>query len=1381
MKGWFVRGLVALIAFSAIAFLVKQSFFSIGFSVVKQDEARADNVELYESVEQSADVLPHDTSLFPETVRVAVYPFTEIGSGEVTGYGSLLSDLIAVRLGEKRGLTVLDRSPAYLVRQQSTHEDLVFSQLKQVADFVVSGRLLDLQPGPVLVVEAASASDGSLVGSIQVRFSEQEIDAAVEKAIDMISGVIDQNVDESAKPILRVAIAPFFPSPDANSIEGEMLPEILLQQLAGVDGVRLIQRINTVPLLVESVLSQIHGDNPDFFGAMSPSDLLIQGYYSGRNSDNSVRAVIFMTVGGRYTYSFSAVGRDWQDIAENVIFKVREQVRRRQRPAVAEEERRRAFDLFVNSIKDIGFNYTRPVFGQSLGFDPSRVGRAGAGHRCVTGSYEEVLKLDPSFDSARLALARCMILEGDDSISDEIVTHLFDVILNARYQRLVSSASVAAGMLGDFVRPIAPDGSDVRLPDGISRFEDYLPGSYYRGEGLAGLDRLLAYGQAVGRGIFVNAQPKGLPGEARWNYLMGRSVIRGKPPEDPRRKSCKTPTPWNVNEDYFRIVAIKSIDYHAVAAMLSYEYPAAFLDLARAARQFDVVPRQYAEIFYQYIAENYAGSDAAGKAAVEMVSENQNVLDECQQKYIHSEVGLWSRREADFISLYDASVQGERPERSALLIDSAVDNLMALCGYVERYRDFPRGAEDFSGRIMDSLTESQAGMAFKRLGDQAEKVCMFSHPYLVMSIASQNPAVASEQLSLLHRVSSGVYPVHPDFALPFSYEAGMRARLLEAVQGSSYSQFMEKFRQSMLQYPSGVIGLASVLGAAGREAQAISLLRSQGKGSMLVDYPCCGEDEIEYSIDSVTDEGKILYRSQEGMVLTFNFHPEWNVMILETDAGKYQSRRRWSLHDSFVRRKEKRISHTFGVTWTASAEDCDDVSGCVASSLLSGTDARVHSGLVDRPNDYATPLQAETVAGALAESQLRLRSTLWQVFGRSQMRREIAPSAAAVYDDLAVVGAIRARTLVAPDFRRRVREGRLAPDNLAAVFNRLFRAGYIDVYGRPTERYFEMRRSFSADAYRESEYWQSVVGGGYHPELMDIINALQASTEETGAAFIYRRKDGVWTFEEQIAPSDASNGTGFGVDVAIHENKVAVCAGPPGVVSGRGGVYVYTHSSSGWQELQKVWGDTCSGVAMTRDWLAVRTPTHVRLFRFVAGHYEPAQVLLRGADSVDPATDDLGPLELDQLGIAMDDQTLAVSSSAANYVVGHGHVSGVVYIYRLVEGRWVLSDAIMPPFEGAAGANAIRFGESLVVRDGVLGIGSPSYRTELREKGSGMVSLYIKRGEQGWQEVQRLRQDPSAGRPMEHDFGAGLELIDECLVIRARGGEYYAPLPSDVR
>ncbi|MCV2886321.1 FG-GAP repeat protein [Aestuariibacter sp. AA17] len=80
-----------------------------------------------------------------------------------------------------------------------------------------------------------------------------------------------------------------------------------------------------------------------------------------------------------------------------------------------------------------------------------------------------------------------------------------------------------------------------------------------------------------------------------------------------------------------------------------------------------------------------------------------------------------------------------------------------------------------------------------------------------------------------------------------------------------------------------------------------------------------------------------------------------------------------------------------------------------------------------------------------------------------------------------------------------------------------------------------------------------------------------ASGNDSGAAYIYKRENGAWHYQTKITASDGAQGDLFGISVAIDDNTILVGADlHDDKAEKAGAVYVYVHDKNTWKQEAKL-------------------------------------------------------------------------------------------------------------------------------------------------------------------------------------------------------------------
>lgn len=242
-----------------------------------------------------------------------------------------------------------------------------------------------------------------------------------------------------------------------------------------------------------------------------------------------------------------------------------------------------------------------------------------------------------------------------------------------------------------------------------------------------------------------------------------------------------------------------------------------------------------------------------------------------------------------------------------------------------------------------------------------------------------------------------------------------------------------------------------------------------------------------------------------------------------------------------------------------------------------------------------------------------------------------------------------------------------------------------------TSRFAQPRGGFGSALALEGEY---LVVGAYGENTN--------GTYSQGAAYVYHRRNGVWSLQQKLTASDGAGYSIFGESVAISGGTILVGA-PDTAVNGfnsQGAVYVYTLTGDTWTQTQK----------------------------------------LTATDG--QAYDNFGS------AVAFDDSAAVIAAGTAT-VDGHSY-AGKAYIFANNNGSFTQSQELLPPAPQDFGefANAVAISNSAVmIGDYGATVGSNA--------GQGLVYIYGN-GTDGY----TLRQQLTASDGQAGDrFGQSLALV----------------------
>lgn len=269
-----------------------------------------------------------------------------------------------------------------------------------------------------------------------------------------------------------------------------------------------------------------------------------------------------------------------------------------------------------------------------------------------------------------------------------------------------------------------------------------------------------------------------------------------------------------------------------------------------------------------------------------------------------------------------------------------------------------------------------------------------------------------------------------------------------------------------------------------------------------------------------------------------------------------------------------------------------------------------------------------------------------------------------------------------------------------------------------------------------------------------------ARSEASGAAHVFERVGGAWTWTASLAvPNGAVE---FGFAVAISRDVIAV--GAPRSenadgVAGTGTVTVFRRSGASWVWEAVIEGEDAGGrfgnaLSIDGDRLAVSAP-------FAASSRGAAWTYVRvGATWVREAR--LVPAAAvtgDYVGtsIALDGTRLAVGAAGSGEPGPES--AGVVHMYRLADGAWERAATLARPSPAAAEL----FGFSVALDGPVLAVGSPFAGSSV--SGAGAVDVF-RATETGWSHVTPVA---APGESVDDGFGFAVALDGGRLVASAFG------------
>jgi len=226
-----------------------------------------------------------------------------------------------------------------------------------------------------------------------------------------------------------------------------------------------------------------------------------------------------------------------------------------------------------------------------------------------------------------------------------------------------------------------------------------------------------------------------------------------------------------------------------------------------------------------------------------------------------------------------------------------------------------------------------------------------------------------------------------------------------------------------------------------------------------------------------------------------------------------------------------------------------------------------------------------------------------------------------------------------------------------------------------------------------------------------------SAASDAGAAYIYVRNAGVWTFQQKLTASNAAANDSFGDAVAIDGDTIVVAAsGAEAGGTDRGSVYSFVRSGTTWtqQAILPAMTGAANGdkagengaLSISGDTVSVGAPSKgtnagaVALYSRQISTWTNTNVL----QSPDVGTDTTGKFGS---SVSLKGDTLAVGALASSKTVATG---GGSYVFRRTAGAWGASSTgvLVVPTGLAAGDN---LGSSIALSNDLLLIGSQGRAT----------------------------------------------------------------------
>ncbi len=277
-------------------------------------------------------------------------------------------------------------------------------------------------------------------------------------------------------------------------------------------------------------------------------------------------------------------------------------------------------------------------------------------------------------------------------------------------------------------------------------------------------------------------------------------------------------------------------------------------------------------------------------------------------------------------------------------------------------------------------------------------------------------------------------------------------------------------------------------------------------------------------------------------------------------------------------------------------------------------------------------------------------------------------------------------------------------------------------------------------------------------------------SKDVGAAYIFTRRNGAWTQQVKLIPSDWTEDDSFGSAVAISRGTVVVAADTKdlGPLVDLGAAYVFYNSGgSNWKQQAKLlpsdpllrdyFGSSVAiegnliGVGAIQSYLT--GPGKTYMFRNQSGVWKQ-EARLEGKEA------DLG----DAFGsaVSISGGTLVVGAYSADPDLGNGHVTsaGAAYVFNKSGHDWKESAMLTAP----DGLSFDQFGQAVDIDGGTLVVGALG-ATQAGETGAGAVYIF-KKNNDNWSFQTRAVTDPAGADDL---FGKSVAIDGEWFVAGASG------------
>jgi hypothetical protein len=296
--------------------------------------------------------------------------------------------------------------------------------------------------------------------------------------------------------------------------------------------------------------------------------------------------------------------------------------------------------------------------------------------------------------------------------------------------------------------------------------------------------------------------------------------------------------------------------------------------------------------------------------------------------------------------------------------------------------------------------------------------------------------------------------------------------------------------------------------------------------------------------------------------------------------------------------------------------------------------------------------------------------------------------------------------------------------------------GSVHVYTLTTGTWVETAVLHPSDPAPHDAFGRSVVIRGTTAVVGAVFKTAPNGSLLAGAAYVYELIGGVWTEQAKLLPPVSGSNANFGRGIAMSVSATTILVGAPGTATNTGAAYVYVKSAGTWtyqatlRASDRARHDNFGKhVSIDGSTAVVGAPAHNATagaaYVFTqTGTKWTQQAELAGADTI--VGDNFGR------SVSLFGSSVLIGANREPPVVG----KGAAYVFSFVGGVWV-QDAKLVPSDSMDGDN---FGRSVALQGNTAVIGAP-----FKNKGKGGAYVFTLSGGV-WTQAASLKADNTVGR-----------------------------------